>query len=811
MVIRKEDAVTHLIIKRVAVLGAGVMGAQIAGHLANAGIGVDLFDLPGPQDDHNQTVKTALQRLKKLEPAPLADASVLGHIRPCNFDDHLPRLQESQLIIEAVAERMDIKRTLYAKIAAYCSASVWIASNTSGLSVGALASEIPPALRPRFCGMHFFNPPRYMSLVELIPATETLADGLDALESWLTRTLGKSVIRAKDTPNFIANRIGVFSLLATMEHTQRLGLGLDTVDALTGPRIGRPKSACYRTVDVVGIDTLAHVVRTKQEQLTADPWHHLFKLPSWIEQLIKDGALGQKTGRGLYRKEGREILVLEPTTGMYRKVDQAIDPEVEKILALRHPAEKFQAMLRCPHPQAQLLWSIFRDVFHYSAVHLQEIADNARDLDLAMRWGFGWSQGPFELWQAGGWTAITQAIEQDIAAGKTLAAVPLPDWCRDPARDGVHSPQGSWAPSAHSNRPRSSLPVYRRQLFPELLIGEQERLEAAPISQTAGETIFQNKEVRLWRLPQADERIGILSFKSPMHSVGDEVLSGMMTSISMAESDLDGLVLWHEPPFCVGANLKLVAQACKAGEFDRLEKIVAQFQAASQALKYCRVPTIAAVQGLALGGGCEFLMHAQQRVMHLESYVGLVEAGVGLIPAGGGCKEFVVRAADWAEQSPTPAEVFPFIQKIFTTIAMAKVAKSSLQATSFGFARPQDVTVFHPQELLYAALRTARQRADIGAPPPIPRPVPVSGRTGIANLSLMLVNMHEGKMISDHDYKVAHAVATALCGGDIDAGTVVDEQWLIRLERQLFMDLLKTPETQARIEHMLTTGKPLRN
>ena len=659
--------------------------------------------------------------------------------------------------------------------------------------------------------MHFFNPPRYMSLVELIPAKETRADMLDTLESWLTRTLGKSVIRAKDTPNFIANRVGVFSLLATMQHTERFGLGLDTVDALTGPRIGRPKSACYRTVDVVGIDTLAHVVRTKQEQLQQDPWHQIFQLPTWITHLIAQGSLGQKSGAGLYRKEGREILVLDTATLQYRKSDSSIDPDVEKILAIRAPAEKFKALIACPHPQAQFLWSIFRDVFHYSAVHLAEIADNARDIDLALRWGFGWSLGPFELWQAAGWQEITRAIQSDIDAGKTLAATPLPTWCVDTQRQGVHTPQGSWSPATQANAARSRLPVYQRQIFPELVLGEQATATLKPASETAGETLFANKEVRLWRIPEQDAGIGILSFTARMHAVSDEVLDGMLKAIALAESDLDGLVLWHEPPFCVGANLKLVSEACKAGEFDRLERIVAQFQQASQALKYCRVPTVAAAQGLALGGGCEFLMHANKRVMHLETYVGLVEAGVGLIPAGGGCKEFAVRAAQWAAQSPTPGEVFPFIQQVFTTIAMAKVAKSSIQAIEFGFAQPDDAIVFHPQELLHVALRTARQRAEASYQPPVAQLVPVAGRTGIANLSLMLVNMHEGKMISDHDYQVAHAAATALCGGDIDAGTRVDEDWLIQVERRLFVDLLKTPQTQARIEHMLATGKPLRN
>ncbi len=800
-----------LMIQKAAVLGAGVMGAQIAGHLANAGISVELFDLPSKEGDRNQVVNSAIARLGKLEPAPLASPSVLSLIRACNYDDHLDRLADCQLVVEAVAERMDIKRSLYAKVAPKIAGNAWVASNTSGLSIESLSKEIPESLRTRFCGMHFFNPPRYMSLVELIPTQATDSSVMDALEAWLTRTVGKSVVRAKDTPNFIANRIGVFSLLATMRHTEAFGLGLDTVDALTGPKIGRPKSASYRTVDVVGIDTLAHVVKTMDEQLPNDPWHGWFKPPGWLSALIEKGALGQKSGAGLYKKEGKEIHVLDLKTGAYRKSDSSIDPEVEAILKIKKPDEKFKALRASSHPQAQFLWAIFRDVFHYSAYHLSDIAHNARDLDFALRWGFGWAMGPFELWQAAGWQDIAKAISDDIEAGKTVNAK-LPIWALEADRKGVHSSAGSYSPVDKKAAPRSSLPVYQRHYFPEALLGERALHEMGDPAEWAGETVFENTGVRLWRMPERDPGIGILSFKSKMHTVGDDVLQGILDALKFAEANLEGVVLWHSAPFSVGANLKQVAEACAAKDFERLDKMIEQFQACSQALKYCGVPVVAATQGMALGGGCEFLMHSQHRVMALETYSGLVEAGVGLIPAGGGCKEYAVRASQWAAKSPTPGEVFPFIQAVFPSIAMAKVGKSALQIIEMGLGKPSDQIVFNTQELLFAGLKAARHLADTVKPTNLPPALfPVAGRTGVANLSMMLVNMHEGKMISDHDYRVALAAANALCGGDIDAGSLVDEAWLITIERAEFVKLLKTPETQARITHMLETGKPLRN
>ena len=796
-----------LIVKKAAVLGAGVMGAQIAAHLANANVPVVLFDLPAKDGDKNGIVKKALDGLKKLDPAPLVNKDKLKFIDAANYEEHLPLLAECDLVIEAIAERMDWKNDLYAKITPHLAPNAVIASNTSGLSINTLAEGLPVDVRPRFCGIHFFNPPRYMHLVEIIGTQTTDAGTLDALETWLTSRLGKGVIRALDTPNFVANRIGVFSILAVMHHTAAFGLGFDEVDALTGPKIGRPKSATYRTADVVGLDTLAHVVKTMQDTLPNDPWHAYFTSPAWLTGLIGQGALGQKTRCGIFRKQGKEIQVLDLAAQDYRASAGEIAEDVAAILKMKNPAEKFAALRASSQPQAQFLWAIFRDIFHYAAVQLENVADNARDLDFAMRWGFGWSQGPFETWQAAGWAEIAQAVAADIAAGKAMSATPLPAWVLESGRTGVHTAQGSYSASKNAYIARSSLPVYQRQLFPERVLGE-----AGASPEKSGETLFENDGVRLWRHAAVDAGIGIISIKSKMHTIGDEVLDGVIAAVRQAEQTLDGVVIWHEAPFAVGANLQQVSAAIAAGQFDVLEATVEKFQRASQALKYAQVPTVAAVQGMALGGGCEFVMHASKRVMALESYVGLVEAGVGLIPAGGGCKEFAVRAAEWAAQSATPGEVFNFLQPVFQTIAMAKVAKSAAEVIDFGFAKPSDTILFNANELLYVALKEARALADAGyAPPLMPRAIPVAGRNGIATFEMMLVNMKEGGMISAHDYKVAKAAATALCGGDIETGSLVDEEWLLTVERRLFVELLKTPETQARIKHMLETGKPLRN
>jgi 3-hydroxyacyl-CoA dehydrogenase len=794
---------SNFIVRKAAVLGAGVMGAQIAAHLANADVPVVLFDLPAATGDANGIVRKAIDGLRRLEPSPLASKDRVAYIDAANYGADLEQLRDCDLIIEAIAERMEWKDDLYRRIAPFIAPTAIIASNTSGLSINRLAEGLPEVLRSRFCGIHFFNPPRYMHLVELIATRGTAPALLDDLESWLVSRLGKGIVRALDTPNFVANRVGVFSILAVMHHTQRLGLGFDVVDSLTGPIIGRPKSATYRTADVVGLDTLAHVIKTMQDTLPADPWHGYYGVPVWLAALIAKGALGQKTRAGIFRKEGRAIKVLDLALQDYRDSAGEIDGGVLAILKQRDPAVRFAQLRASEHPQAQFLWAIFRDIFHYTAFHLADIADNARDLDFAMRWGFGWAQGPFETWQAADWRSIAEAVRADIEAGRAMSQAPLPAWVFGRVADeGVHGPQGSYSASADAYRPRSTLPVYRRQLFPERVLGE---------TAMVGETVWENDGVRLWTLPQVDAGIAIVSVKSRNHTLGRDVIVGMQEAVARAEAGYQGLVVWHEAPFAFGANLKEVAEAIKAGDFALLEKYVAEFQNTSMALKYAQVPVVAAVQGMALGGGCEFLMHAAKRVIALESYIGLVEAGVGLIPAGGGCKEFAIRAAQAATRTGGN-DPFEFIQPVFMTVAMATVSKSGAQAKELGFAVEADRIVFNAHELLYVALREARGLAEAGYYPPLsPRGVKVAGRTGIANCEMMLANMKEGGMISAHDYIVARAAATALCGGEVETGSLVDERWLLTVERKLFVELLQNPKTQQRIQHMLEAGKPLRN
>ncbi len=786
-----------LLVRRAAVLGAGVMGAQIAAHLANAGVDVLLFDLPATQGDPNVIVLKAIANLAKLSPAPLAAKDRSAAIVPANYDQHLELLGGCDLIVEAIAERLDWKKDLYAKIAPHVGPTAILASNTSGLPINALADVLDNALHERFCGLHFFNPPRYMHLAELIPCRKTSPEVLDALETFLTSTLGKGVVRAKDTPNFIGNRIGVFSMLSTMHHTTAFGLGFDTVDALTGPALGRPKSATYRTADVVGLDTMAHVIQTMADTLPDDPWHKYFAVPDLLKDLIAKGALGQKTGAGIYRKAGKDIHVLDGASRDYRLSDGDVAAEIGEILKTSNPAEKFAKLRGSDHPQAQFLWAIFRDLFHYAAFHLISIADTARDVDFAIRWGYGWKLGPFETWQASDWKQVAAWIAEDIVAGKTMSNAPLPNWVYD-GRSGVHGADGSFSPARDAMLARSTLPVYKRQRFPDPLLGEK----FAP-----GESVFETEAVRMWH---DGDGVAVVSFKTKMHTVNDGVLDGLQKAVGIAEQDFDGLVIWQDSePFSAGADLKGAMGLLQAGKVADFDAMIATFQATSMRLKYSQVPVVAAVRGMALGGGCEFQMHSARTVAALESYIGLVEAGVGLLPGGGGLKEIATRVGLSAGQG---GDVFAGLKPYFEAVAMAKVSASAMEAKELGLLRKDDVVVFNAYELLYVAKQQARALAESGYRPPLPaRQIPVAGDVGIATFKMMLVNMLEGRFISEHDYEVSSRIATVLCGGMVDRGSLVDEDWLIKLERDHFVALAQMPKTQARIAHTLTTGKPLRN
>ncbi|TJZ66117.1 3-hydroxyacyl-CoA dehydrogenase/enoyl-CoA hydratase family protein [Chitiniphilus eburneus] len=788
-------------IRRVAVLGAGVMGAQIAAHLVNAGIETFLFDLPAKDGPANGIVLKALDNLKKLKPAPLMSASRAELIQPANYGSDLELLRSCDLVIEAIAERLDWKLDLYHKIAPHLAEHAILATNTSGLSIQSLADGVPAELQRRFCGIHFFNPPRYMYLVELIPLLKTDAALLDNLETFLVTRLGKGVVRAKDTPNFLANRIGVFSMLATIHHAEQFGIRFDVVDDLTGPRMGRPKSATFRTADVVGLDTFAHVVDTMTGKLAGDPWHAHYKVPGWLAGLIEQGALGQKAKAGIYKKDGKTLLVLDPKTGDYVEAGQKGSDEVKAILKTADPAARIKALRASQHPEAQFLWACMRDVWHYVAVMLAEIADSARDVDFAIRWGFGWKQGPFELWQAAGWQAVADAIAEDIAAGRAMSSTPLPAWVS--GRTGVHAPEGSYSATQDRLVGRSALPVYQRQLYPPLLVGEAEP--------DYGETLFENDSVRMWLPPQSGGGgdVPVLSFTTKAHAVGANVLAGVQQAIRIAEAGYPGLVIWHpEAPFSVGADLASMGPAFMTGDFGAIETMVAEFQNTSMAIKYAKVPVVGAAQGYAFGGGCEFLMHCVRVVAAVETYIGLVEVGVGLLPAGGGCKEFALRAAREARGG----DILAVLKDYYMAMAMAKVGTSAEEGQQIGYLKESDVVLFNANELLYVAQAQVRALAATGYRPPVkPKAFPVAGRSGAATIKGQLVNMLEGGFISKYDYHIGVQIAEVVTGGDVEAGTLVNEEWILKLERERFMGLLKRGKTQERIMYMLENNKPLRN
>ncbi len=808
---KEIEQVKRFNVRKVAVLGAGVMGAQIAAHLVNNKVPVLLFDLPAQQGPKNGIVTKAIDGLKKLKPSPLGVAEDAALIGQANYDEHLDQLAGCDLVIEAIAERMDWKLELYRKIAPHVAPHAILASNTSGLSITKLSEAIPEAMRARFCGIHFFNPPRYMALVELIPTPGTQPEVLDQLESFVTRTLGKNVVRAKDTPNFIANRVGIAGLLATMLEAKKAGLSYDVVDDLTGKKLGRASSGTFRTADVVGLDTMAHVIKTLQDTLSADtdPFYASFATPADLSALLAAGALGQKTGAGFYKKVGKEIQRFDAAanggSGGYVPAGGKADAIVERMLKKPAP-ERLKLLRESSNPQAQFLWALLRNSFHYAAVHLDTIADNARDVDFAMRWGFGVKQGPFELWQQAGWKQVAQWVKADIDAGKALCKTPLPDWVFEaPVADqGVHTAAGSWSPTHKKYLPLSSLPVYRRQPLRENVDGG-----GAADAATAGKTLHEDDSMRLWTL---DDEVLIASIKTKVHAIGPGVIEGLLKGIALAEADYQGLVIWSgDDPFSYGADLQAMLPTFMKGGAKAIAVEEKKLQDAMLAIRYANVPTVAAVRGMALGGGCELALHCAKRVVAMEAYFGLVEVGVGLIPGGGGLAYIARRAAEMAAAGGANLEPFAFIREGFTAAAMAKVGTSALESRKLGYVLDDDIVVPHKDELLHVAIAQAKAMAETGWRPPQRRLFAVAGRSAASTIKGQLVNMRDGGFISAHDFHIAGLIADVVCGGDVDAGSLVNEEYLMALERKHFCALLEHPKTQERIMGMMQTGKPVRN
>ncbi|RYF76836.1 MAG: 3-hydroxyacyl-CoA dehydrogenase/enoyl-CoA hydratase family protein, partial [Comamonadaceae bacterium] len=774
----------------------------------------DAAGAPATGSAKNGIVLRAIENLGKLKPAPLGDVADAALIEVANYEDDLAKLGECDLVIEAIAERMDWKLDLYRRIAPHLAPQAILASNTSGLSITRLSEALPEALKPRFCGIHFFNPPRYMFLVELIDTPTTEPGVLDRLEAFVTSTLGKGVVRTHDTPNFIANRVGIAGMLATLAEAEKFGLTPDVVDDLTGRKLGRAGSGTFRTADVVGLDTLAHVVKTLQDNLSGDaaegaakfdPFYASFATPPVLAKLLELGHLGQKTKAGFFKKVGRDILRFDLASGEYVAAGGKADEVYGRML--KRPAAERLALLRGSEgPQGQFLWAILRDGFHYAAVHLATIAESARDVDFAMRWGFGMQQGPFELWQEAGWSQVAKWVQEDIDAGRALSTAPLPKWVFEgPVADagGVHTAEGSWSASAGRFVPLRRLPVHERQLFPESVRGA-----GAVDPMRAGTTISDEGDVRVWTL---DGEVLIATLHSKMNAISPDVAEALSAAVELAEAEYRALVIWSpDDRFSVGADLQAMLPAFVVAGIGAVEGAEQELQETMLRIRYAGVPVVSAVRGLALGGGCELAVHSARRVAAMESYMGLVEVGVGLVPGAGGLTYIARRAAENAAAS-TGADLLPFLTEGFTAAAMAKVGTGALDSRKLGYLIDGDVIVAHKDELLWVALQQARAMADAGYRAPMRRGFRVAGRSGAATIRGQLVNLRDGGFISAHDFHIAVLIAEVVTGGDIDAGSIVTEEYLMALERKAFCSLILHPKSQERIMGMLSTGKPVRN
>lgn len=795
-------------IRKVAVLGGGVMGSGIAAHLANAGIPSILFDIvPKDAGDdpkaRNALALNGIQTAVKLKPAPLFRKDLASLITPANFEDHGALLGECDWIVEVVVERLDIKRKVYQWVAEHRREGCIVSSNTSGIPLADMAAEMPEELRQHFLVTHFFNPVRYMRLLELVSGDDTLPEVVDAIATFGADVLGKGIVFGKDTPNFVANRIGVFGIAATLAAVKKHGMTVEQTDALFGEAMGRPKSAVFRTADVVGIDTLAHVFDNVHEMATEDERREIFVLPDFVRQLVASGATGQKAGAGFYKKsktpDGKKaILALDLQTGEYREQDK--DSTRFPCTGAARKAEKVEdkvhAMIWGAEDDAgsAFAWDVTADTLIYSANRIPEIADDIVNIDRGMRWGFGWDLGPFETWDAIG-------VEKSVARMKEDGRA-VPAW--------VESMLASGRTSFYDRDEGGTLTYWDvASASPQPVPFKDNHLPLASL-RASGSVIERNPSATLHDM---GEGIALLEFHSKMNALDDGIIAQYNRAMDMLdEGRFDGLVVGNEgkKAFCAGANLLMILMGAAQGDWDSISNMIKELHALTMRAKYSTKPVITAPHGLALGGGCEVAMQSSATVGTGELYIGLVEVGVGLIPAAGGCKELIVRYTGNA-----PADVTfdpnPFIFKAFERIAMAQVATSGGEAQAWGYLRPTDRLVLDHDARLFEARRLARGLADAGWTPPSPITAPAGGANARGALEAKLQEMSEAGWATPHDVTVGKALARVLTGGDVPAGTQLTEQQFLDLEREAFLSLCGEEKTRERIQHMLQTGKPLRN
>ncbi|QDP41897.1 3-hydroxyacyl-CoA dehydrogenase/enoyl-CoA hydratase family protein [Radiobacillus deserti] len=794
-------------IRQAAVIGSGVMGASIAAHLANVGISTLLLDII-PKDvteeekskgltlDHpavrNRLATKAIQRLKKTKPAPLFDSDYASFITPGNIEDDLAKLQDVDWVIEVVVENLAIKQQLYEKVEQVWKPGTIVTSNTSGISINAMVEGRSDAFKEHFLGTHFFNPPRYMKLLEIIPGEQTNPEIVEEMKQFGEKTLGKGVVVAKDTPNFIANRIGTFGLLVTLSEMLEKGYTVEEVDAVTGPAMGRPKSATFRTLDLVGLDTFVHVAHNVFEKVEDEQEKAVFNAPSVLKNMVEKGWIGEKAGQGFYKKikneQGKQILSLQLETMEYGSQQKVSSPSLEAAKTAKGAKNKVKALLSGKDRYAELAWNITKQVLLYSAEKVGEIADTIVEMDEAMKWGFNWELGPFETWDAIG---LTRSVEKMEAEGLTI-----PKWVKDWIADGNESfykkeNQQTFYVAEGSFTAREEKPevIHLRSLK------EQNKV----ITSNSGASLI-----------DLGDGVACLEFHSPNNAIGADILLMIQQSMEEVRKNYEGLVIANQGRnFCVGANLMILLMEAQDEEWDEVDNIIRMFQNTMYTLKHFEKPVVAAPHRMALGGGVEVCMPADQVVAAAETYYGLVEVGVGLIPAGGGCKELTLRLS----QSVTNREVDiqPYVNQIFENVGTAKVSTSAADAKKLGYMRPTDTFVTNPDHLIFEAKRAALRFVQDGYTPKPEEKIRVVGRDGKAVMQLGAHQMKLGGLISDHDQLIANKLAHVLAGGDVPAGTLVTEQYMLDLEREAFLSLCGEPKTQQRMQHMLTKGKALRN
>ncbi len=795
-----------LAIQRAAVLGSGVMGSALAAHLANAGIPTLLLDIvppvgakvkgdPASREYRDALARAGLERAQKSKPAAFFSSARARRVTIGNLEDDVAKLKDCDWVLEAVVEKLNIKKVLFETIAPHLKDSAIVTTNTSGLSITDMAAVLPESLRPRFFGTHFFNPPRYLHLLELIPHAGTDPAVIEFMSAFGDEVLGKGVVIAKDTPNFIANRIGTFAVMSAIRAMLEGNYTIEEVDALTGPLIGRPKSATFRTADLVGLDVLVHASTTVYERATQDPQRDYFKPPALLEKMLKEGMLGDKTGKGFYQKvagkNGSEILTLDHTTLKYRARQSPKFPPLEAAKAIEALGERIRTVTNTNDRAGAFVWRMLAETLLYSAARVGEIADDVVSIDRAMRWGFGWEMGPFELWDAIG---LEKTVERMEMERRTLPPLVL-ETLKSPTKKFYRKDETP-------KRPRLS----GGKLKPAE--DESATIDLAALK-AAGKVVKRNAGASLVDI--GDGAL-CLEFHSKMNAIGADIISMAMAAVKETEANFEALVIGNQGAnFSVGANLMLLLLAAREGDWDEVDLVVRQFQKMTSALKYCRKPVVSAPFGLALGGGCEVVLGAQHVVASAETYIGLVEVGVGLIPAGGGCKEMVLRNVHGLP-NVDGADPFLAARAAFECIGLARVSTSAEDAFAMRMLRDGDSFVMNPDRVLRAAKVYALALAHRGYQPPDPMiEIPVAGEGGIATIKTQLYNMKEGRAISEYDAYLGGELARILCGGELPAGAKVSEDYLLQLEREVFLRLCGQKMTQDRMAFMLKEGKPLRN